>query len=162
MWRSDFYRDNGSRLDSRYLAYLLGLETRYAVDPPDGLIDTELPNQAFRDAWMALSKEHKGVYCVPSVSVTPSWRGAKFEYLSTRDFQKAVYTLLCESWRAKLCRKCDKYFIAEKPAQVYCSTACSNRAGLESGRRYWHEKGTVLRERRGKKGGRSSKKEDQR
>ena len=162
VWRSDFYRKDGSTVDGRFLEYLLGLEIRYAVDPPRGLTDAVMPDQAFRDGWLALCRQHEGVYCAGVASVLPAWRNSKFEYVSSNDFQRAVNLLLSESWRAKVCRKCVKYFIADKAAQVFCSTACSNQSKLEIGRRYWREKGTVLRERRGKKGGRSSKKEDQR
>jgi hypothetical protein len=151
LWRSDFYEDDGSMVDGRYLEYVLGLETRYAVDPPAGLIDAKLPNQAFRDGWMALWKEHEGVYCSGPASVVPQWRSSKFEYVGSNDFQEAVYLLLSESWRAKVCRWCEKYFIADKAAQMFCSTDCSNQSKLEIGRRYWHEKGTSLREQRIKK-----------
>lgn len=152
LWRSDFYKDDGSTVDSRYLEYVLGLETRYAVDPPGGLIDAELPEQSFRDAWQVLRQQHIGVYCIPTVALGLSWRNARLELLSPRDFQNAVYELLKQSWRAKLCRRCGKYFIADKPAQMSCSTTCSNKSKLESGRRYWHEKGSSLREQRSENG----------
>lgn len=148
LWRSDFYRNDGSTVDGRYLQYVLGLEIRYAVDPPGGLTDTLMPDQSFRDGWTALRRQHEGVYCSGVASVLPDWRSSKFEYVSSNDFQRAVYLLLSESWRVRVCRKCGKYFIAYKAAQVFCSTVCSNRSRLEIGRRYWHEKGTLLRERR--------------
>ncbi len=151
LWRSDFYNDaDGSRVDGRYLQYVLGLETRYAADPPYGLIDAALPTQAFHKGWLALWQAYKGVYCVGTAMPLPSWSSNKFEYVGSNDFQKAVYLLLSESWRAKVCRRCTKYFIADKAAQVFCSTSCSNQSKLESGRRYWHEKGTNLREQRSK------------
>jgi hypothetical protein len=151
LWRSDFYNDDGSMVDGRYLQYVLGLETRYAVDPPHGLIDAVLPTQAFREGWLVLRKEHEGVYCSGPANPLPNWRSNKFEYVGSNDFQKAVYQLLSESWRARVCRRCGKYFIADKAAQVFCSTSCSNQNKLEGGRRYWHEKGTTLREQRYKK-----------
>jgi hypothetical protein len=153
LWRSDFYKDDGSTVDGRYLQYVLGLETRYAVDPPAGLIDATLPDQAFRVGWTVLSSEHEGVYSAGGASVLPQWRSSKFEYVSSIDFQKAVYLLLSESWRAKVCRRCGKYFIADKAAQIFCSTSCSNQSKHETGRRYWHEKGTALRKQRIKKRG---------
>ena len=150
LWRSDFYRDDGSKADTRYLEYLLGFETRYAVDPPGGLLDAELPNHAFTDGWTTLRKQYPGVYCVRTVSVAPTWNTAKLDYLSTCDFQRAVYELLSASWRARVCRRCGKYFIADKPAQMSCSTNCSNQTKNEIGRRYWHETGATLRELRAK------------
>jgi hypothetical protein len=148
LWRSDFYKTDGSTMDGRYLEYLLGLETRYAVAPPYGLLDAGLPDDAFTEGWLAICREHRDAWCARTAYVSPEWRSSKLAYVSSRDFQKAVYLLLSESWRAKVCRRCDKYFIAYKTAQMFCSTTCSNQNKLESGRRYWHEKGSVLRERR--------------
>ncbi len=151
LWRSDFYKDDDSTVDGRYLQYVLGLETRYTVDPPGGLTDATLPDQAFRNGWTVLSREHKGVYCAGGATVLPQWRSSKFEYMSSIDFQRAVYLLLSESWRAKVCRRCSKYFIADKPAQMFCSTSCANQSKNENGRRYWRDKGTALRKQRIKK-----------
>jgi hypothetical protein len=121
------------------------------IPGPRSLIDATLPDQAFRVGWTVLSREHEGVYSTGGASVLPQWRGGKFEYASSIDFQKAVWLLLSESWRAKVCRRCDKYFIADKAAQMFCSTPCSNQNKHETGRRYWHEKGTALRKQRTKK-----------
>lgn len=151
LWRSDFYGDDGVMMDGRYLEYVLGLETRYTANPPEGFLDATLPDQAFRDGWVALQSKHKGAYCAGSADVLPQWRPSQFEYVSSNDFQRAVYLLLRESWRARVCRRCGRYFIADKAAQMFCSTPCSNRSKLEIGRRYWHEKGISLRDQRIKK-----------
>ena len=39
-------------------------------------------------------------------------------------FQSAIYYLMQERWRAKVCPQCRKYFVADKAAQKYCSTKC--------------------------------------
>ena len=39
-------------------------------------------------------------------------------------FQRALYYLMQERWRAMLCRQCNKYFVADKAARGYCSTNC--------------------------------------
>jgi hypothetical protein len=145
LWRSDFTGDDGSMADGRYLQYVLGLETGYATEPPRGLIDSTMPNQAFHNGWIALWKDHPSVYCSGDASVVPSWKDSKFEYVGSNDFQKAAYQLFCQSWRARVCRKCSKYFIADKAAQMFCSIDCSNQNKLENDRRYWREKGTKLR-----------------
>lgn len=151
LWRSDFYGDDGVMMDGRYLEYVLGLETRYMANPPEGLVDATLPDQAFRVGWVALQSKHKGAYCARPASVLPQWRNGKFEYFGSNDFQRAVYLLLTESWRARVCRRCGRYFIADKAAQMFCSTPCSNQSKLEIGRRYWLEKGITLRDQRIKK-----------
>ena len=78
-------------------------------------------------------------------TVVPAWGKSQFEYVAVNDFQKAVYTLLLESWRAKICRRCKRYFIAEKNAQAFCSTACSGGNKRDRGLRYWRETGARRR-----------------
>lgn len=39
-------------------------------------------------------------------------------------FQRAVYDLMQERWRAMVCPQCEKYFVADKTAQRYCSPEC--------------------------------------
>ena len=153
LWRSDFYKEDGAILDGLYLEYVLGLETGYAVDPPYGLINAQMPDQSFRDGWRALSRAYAGAYVEKTATVLPQWGKSKFEYLGSRDFQQAAYLLLSESWRAKVCRRCRKYFIADIGAQVFCSVECSLESRLEGGRQYWHEKGAGRRERRTRKRG---------
>lgn len=39
-------------------------------------------------------------------------------------FQRAVYDLMQDRWRAMVCPNCGKYFVADKTAQKYCSPEC--------------------------------------
>jgi len=39
-------------------------------------------------------------------------------------FQTAVYYLIQERWRAKICPWCSKYFVADKGVRKYCSVGC--------------------------------------
>jgi hypothetical protein len=77
--------------------------------------------------------------------VDPIWGAGVFSYEPVNDFQRAVYQLFLESWRAKRCSLCSKYFIAEKSAQMYCSTACSGGRKLERARSWWNQKGSSER-----------------
>jgi hypothetical protein len=52
-------------------------------------------------------------------------------------FQRDVYHLMQERWRAKVCPQCRKYFVADKVARRYCSTDCyGERKRKESLYRY--------------------------
>jgi hypothetical protein len=76
------------------------------------------------------------------------WRTGHFVYQPVRDFQSAVYALWKESWRAKLCRRCSRYFIAGKPAQNFCSPECAGAAKRERNRGWWTSHGKDWRKER--------------
>ena len=53
------------------------------------------------------------------------WERGEFFYEPMNDFQRAVYTLFRQSWRARICRECQRLFIADKNPQMFCGTDCS-------------------------------------
>jgi hypothetical protein len=69
------------------------------------------------------------------------WDKADFVYIGACDFQRALYLLFRESWRARVCRKCPTKFIAKRAAQKYCSTVCSLAAQLEHKNNWWKKNG---------------------
>jgi len=84
----------------------------------------------------------------PKIAMTsfwPEWGAGVVRYVSYTDFQRAIWLLFCETWRAKVCASCSLYFIAEKPAQSYCSTSCSSRAHQSSSLKWWRERGARRR-----------------
>ena len=81
-------------------------------------------------------------------SFLPEWGAGMVRFISRNDFQRAVWLLFQESWRAKLCAMCGRYFIAAKPAQGYCSPKCSNQAHRSGSSRWWKEKGAENRKTR--------------
>jgi hypothetical protein len=87
---------------------------------------------------------------VATTSFWPEWGAGVIRFISYTDFQRTIWALFCESWRAKVCASCSLYFIAEKPAQGYCSISCSNRAHQSSSLRWWREKGAKRRTKRTK------------
>ena len=44
------------------------------------------------------------------------------------EFQQALYELMKNRRRARTCRQCGRYFIADKTAQAFCSTGCAGDA----------------------------------
>ena len=78
------------------------------------------------------------------------WDEGVFRYRGACDFQRALYLLFLESWKAKVCEKCKTKFIARRAAQKYCSTDCSESMQRESKRKWWAEQGEALRRQRRK------------
>jgi hypothetical protein len=78
-------------------------------------------------------------------TVFPDWKSGSFKFNPQNDFQGALYLLFRESWRAKVCAKCSSYFIAEKPARLYCSVECSNSSHRKAALKWWKEKGAKRR-----------------
>lgn len=78
------------------------------------------------------------------------WDGGIFRYQGACDFQRALYLLFRESWRARVCEKCETKFIARRVAQKYCSTECSGNMQRELKRKWWAEHGETWRRRRKK------------
>lgn len=77
----------------------------------------------------------------------PDWSTGTIAYVSRMDFQMAAWALFRESWRAKVCPKCSTYFLAAKPAQMYCSVNCSTDAHRASSLGWWRQKGSKKRKR---------------
>jgi hypothetical protein len=79
------------------------------------------------------------------------WSARTVDYISYVDFQRAVWLLFCESWRARVCPLCKLYFVAEKPSQKFCSTTCSNRSRLASNLNWWNKHGEAWRKKQAHK-----------
>jgi hypothetical protein len=90
------------------------------------------------------------------------WRTGRVTYLPDTDFQRAFYLLFQQSWRARVCERCGLYFIAQKPSQRFCSTACSAGNRLASKLKWWRRVGAKRRAQSAKKQKRGSRKETKR
>jgi hypothetical protein len=76
------------------------------------------------------------------------WDEGVFRYRGACDFQRALYLLFLESWRARVCDKCRLKFIARRVAQKYCSTDCSEIVQRELKQKWWSEHGEAWRKQR--------------
>jgi hypothetical protein len=86
------------------------------------------------------------------------WRTGEFEFITASFFHKAVYQLLRENWRARVCRQCERFFIAGKPPQLYCSTGCYGKAKRKRDLNWWRVEGAARRsQKRAKEQGRQRK-----
>lgn len=59
--------------------------------------------------------------------------------------QQAVYELMHERWRAKICPMCGKFFVAMKTAHKFCSPRCSGEEKRKRALKYWNDTGSKLR-----------------
>ena len=92
---------------------------------------------------------HEDVY-LQNIAPIPAvcwfdWNHATFVYMGECDFQRALYLLCRQSWRARLCSKCSAKFIAKRAAQKYCSNTCSLAAQREYRKRWWDAHGEKWR-----------------
>jgi hypothetical protein len=76
------------------------------------------------------------------------WDEGVFRYQGACDFQRALYLLFRESWRARICEKCRTKFIARRPAQKYHSTDCSESVQRELKQKWWARHGETWRKQR--------------
>jgi len=61
-------------------------------------------------------------------------------------FQRAVYDLMQDRWRAMVCPNCGKYFVADKTAQRYCSPECFGEKKGMKALDYWNRIGRAARQ----------------
>jgi hypothetical protein len=66
--------------------------------------------------------------------------------------QQSVSDLMKFRWRAKLCPICGRHFVADKPAQSFCSTECSGESKRKRALDEWNRSGKTRREMRKKVG----------
>ena len=110
----------------RLLDILLGLE-------PDRL--SPLPRIG-RDGWL------------PRANNMANWEKGDFHYAPACAFQRAVWELFRHKWRAKVCGRCFKLFIADKPAQRFCGIACGSSAEKSRKLGWWKKHGEAWRKAR--------------
>jgi hypothetical protein len=111
-----------------HLKILLGISTA----PDDGTPE---------DSWVA------DLSSIPA-QFSVDWDEGVFHYEGACGFQRALYLLFRESWRARICEKCHTKFIARRAAQKYHSTDCSEGAQRELKQKWWAEHGEAWRKRR--------------
>jgi hypothetical protein len=116
-----------------YLRILLGVESGNAT----------LSEGTPEEAWIADMSQ------IPA-ELHADWNEGIFRYQSVCHFQRALYLLFLDSWRARVCEKCDAKFIAKRAAQKFCSTDCSEAMQREFRRRWWAANGAAWREKRNK------------
>lgn len=81
----------------------------------------------------------------PYARLSINWKTGLFQYRSDVRFHQALWLLLRQSWRAKVCAHCSACFLARRSAQRYCCTDCSELAERELKLRWWRKHGNAWR-----------------
>ncbi len=81
----------------------------------------------------------------------PVWERGEFYYRPSNQFQVAVYSLWKQSWRAKKCLVCGKFFVAEKPTYKGCSARCRDTLRSSRNEAYWRAHKSQINARRARK-----------
>lgn len=89
------------------------------------------------------------------------WQSGEITLAFNIDFQRALFALMKDHWRAKVCPECSRYFIANKTAQAYCSSECYGESKRKRALSWWRRAGSANRTKAAKidrkQTGRSSK-----
>ncbi len=115
--------------------------------------ENRLPEQGTSDFgdlvrawWEILSYSPTGSILLPNqISLGMIWHMGDFHLSPANDFQRAFYQLFRKGWRARVCRRCKAYFVARKPKQGFCGTACSAGSRLALNRKWWNRVGAKRR-----------------
>jgi hypothetical protein len=116
-----------------------GLTEMLAIEPPPDFLYTD--EHSLGDVLEFYSE----------ATISVDWESGEFRYKSNCEFHRALYLLVKESWRARVCAYCSSYFIAKKPHQRYCSTDCSDAVQTKLKRKWWRQHGNAWRKRRARK-----------
>jgi hypothetical protein len=112
--------------------------------------------EAQRRLWRGMEGHPASVADLGFADVAPDWKLGTIRCKFNCDFQEALYALMRESWRAKSCRNCKRYFIANKPPQMYCSTKCFGEAKGKRSLAWWRAEGADRRRQRRKRIGKKA------
>lgn len=122
--------------EGRFLRALLGFPT----EPP-----ADIRKQFDPERGEEVKVKHAWPGTFWRATILANWQTGELDYLARNRFQRALYLLCKESWRARTCARCSAYFIAQKPAQLYCSVVCSNEARRHRGGQWWKHHGKEWR-----------------
>jgi hypothetical protein len=137
------------------VAYLLGLINS---EEADSLFFTG--PEALAELWFSRANKPSSMAAVSTSHslILPVWGSVEVRFVARGDFEAALWALFRESWRARTCAQCKRYFIAEKPAQTYCSNRCYGDAKRGQRLAWWNKAGKIKRAQRKAERFRKSKK----
>jgi len=128
------------------VAYLLGL---ISSEEADSLFFTG--PEALAELWFRRPNKPSAGSAVSTLHsiVLPLWGSIDVRFFARGDFEAALWALFRESWRARICGQCQRYFIADKAAQAYCSTRCYGEAKRGQRLAWWNKTGKIRRAQEG-------------
>jgi hypothetical protein len=105
-----------------------------------------------RSAVWALMHDRKIGTCRPwRPLLVIDWEHSTWNYEPMNNFQRAAYALFRNSWRARNCRECARFFIASKQPQTFCGVQCYIIARRRRDLELWKTRGSSLRQKRRQK-----------
>jgi hypothetical protein len=137
------------------LSFLLGIGREFQTLEAGGRVLLPTPH-GLNEAWDKIKSHNPSGTDTSRPPIEPRWTAGDLAFIPSNDFQAALYLLFRESWRAKVCAKCSTYFVASKPAQLYCDTACSGGVKRERTLKWWRDKGAKRRTALAKSGQKSA------
>ena len=150
IWKGDDSFDDRDTL----LPLLLGLPPRIRQMTYRETVNPEQPHSLYLGQGFKLMDRSEVTLpdnaMVLFAELTPHWRSGEFRYYPQKDFQRAVYLLFLQSWRAKLCVRCGRYFIADRPPRLYCSTGCNGQAKRKRDLDWWRREGSPRQKKKSK------------
>jgi hypothetical protein len=85
-------------------------------------------------------RDGRALGCIAPADFAPVWDTGSFKYRPATEFQRVLHALWKQSWRARRCLRCARYFVAAKPAPPkYCSDDCRNLQRALVNAEYWAE-----------------------
>jgi hypothetical protein len=97
-------------------------------------------------AWRVIVKQFPTAIPESRVQIGTLWKRGDFSFIpDNNDFQKAFYLLFRQSWRARVCPRSKRFFVARKPKQIFCTTRCSAGNRNASKRSWWKRVGAKRR-----------------
>ena len=118
---------------------------------PGGVFPIRTAAEAQRTMWRSVPGGLESMDYLGLADVAPDWNLGTIQCKFNCDFQEALYALMRESWRARICRNCERHFIADKPPQMYCSTKCFGEAKGKRSLAWWRAEGSDRRKKRRKR-----------
>ena len=96
-------------------------------------------------AWAEILSQFRTAATRGGIEIKVLWKYGDFAFVPENDFQRAFYILFRQGWRARVCPRCQMYFIARRPKQSFCGTVCSAGSRLASKLKWWKRVGTKRR-----------------
>jgi hypothetical protein len=134
--------------------FLLGLsnlnEEAYEAAKKDSDLETLLsvPYGLYL-SWREIVQRFSTATAEGELQLRMLWNHGEFYLVPRNDFQRAFYLLFRQSWSARVCPRCKLFFVARRPKQAFCGTACSAGSRLASKRKWWRSVGTKNRKKAG-------------
>lgn len=120
-----------------------------------------LPLELF-ESWREILRQFPTARPESRREIRVLWSYGDFSLVPGNDLERAFYLLFRQSWRARVCPRCKKFFVARRPKQTFCDTVCSAGSRLASKRKWWRRVGSKRRARQKEHGVSRKRKERKR